>query len=594
MDTFATDIYEPLAGYRDEFRDAFRKAASEKFEELVAKSGVDVGENRRLAATVAALEKELARRVSRRNWLLAALWIVGILAALCAGAFAASVSETIDASWALASVVALVALALLLFAGVLPAWQNAKKAVAEAEAALTQARDAAWQQMAPLNALYDWDTVPSIVSKVVPRISFDGYFTEGRLDQLRRIYGFDDAFNANKSVVYSQSGEINGNPFVFGDLLAMRMGQKTYTGSRTVSWPETERGPDGKLRVVRKFETLTASTTKPCPEYSRDRFLLYGNPAAPNLTFSREPSRLSASGDGFFARRALKREIARLEKYSRNLDDDSNYTIMQNREFEALFHAVNRSDEVEFRLLYTPLAQRQTLELLRDREVGFGDDFSFQKDRQVNWIRAEHLSAADIDTDPAKFAHYSVDAARARFTGFAESFFKDAYFALAPLLSIPLYQQTRSHESLHGGSTFASPWEHEALANYYGQARFAHPQSATENILKTAVEGREGGFTQIRVSACGFKIVKRVEVRMVMARNGRFYEVSIPWDDYVPVQRDTAMRLTERQGLARPDFDRAKALQPEEWREFFRSLGAPPSGSRFRRSIVSVCYNFQS
>ena len=593
MDAFATDIYEPLAGYRDEFKDAFHKAASEKFEELVAKSGIDVGANRKLAATVAALEKELARRVSRRDWLHAVLWIGGILAALSGGGLVASVAEAIDSSWALAGAVSLAVILLVLFSFVAPAWRNAKQAVAEAEASLAQAKEAAWRQMAPLNALFDWDTVTSLVSEVVPRIAFDGYFTDGRLDQLRRVYGFDDAFNANKSVVFSQSGEINGNPFVFGDLLEARMGQKTYTGSRTVFWSEMERGPDGKMRVVQRSETLTASTTKPCPEYSRDRFLLYGNPAAPNLTFSRAPSSLSASGDGFFARRALKREIARLEKYSRNLDDDSNYTIMQNKEFEALFHATDRNDEVEFRLLYTPLAQRQTLDILRDRDVGFGDDFRFVKDRQVNWIRADHLSAADIDTDPAKFAHYSVDAARARFISFADAFFKDAFFALAPLLAIPLYQQTRSHESIHGGASFASFWEHEALANYYGQARFAHPQSVTENILKTAVLGREDGFTQIRVSANGYRIVKRVEVRTVMARNGRFYDVSIPWDEYVPVSRDTAMRLTERKGLARADFDRAKSLQPEEWREFFRSLGAPPSGSRFRRSIVSVCYNLQ-
>ena len=44
------DVYEPLARYRDEFREKFATLAREKFKELTDRSGVDVRANRALVA----------------------------------------------------------------------------------------------------------------------------------------------------------------------------------------------------------------------------------------------------------------------------------------------------------------------------------------------------------------------------------------------------------------------------------------------------------------------------------------------------------------------------------------------------------------
>lgn len=583
------DVYEPLARYRDEFRERFATEAEKAFDDLVERSGVNAAENKALADEVRRLDAALKHARSRRSWRIAYIVLAAVALALCVGWGALSLSEvSADFGGGALALAGAAAFALALFLLAIPAFRRSDAEAKAAAARLEAKTSEAWEQMAPLNRLYDWDIVPKLVEKVVPRIAFDPYFTESRLSQLRGSFGWDDAFNDGKSVVFSQSGEINGNPFVFGDALEMRWGTRAYSGSRTVSWTELERDPEGRLRNVTRYQTLTATVTKPFPEYSRDRFLVYGNDAAPNLVFHREPSPLSARGDGFFARRALKREIRRLERHSRNLDDDSNYTIMGNREFEALFHAVDRSDEVEFRLLYTPLAQIQTLALLRDREVGYGDDFSFIKSRKVNLLRPSHLNEADLDANPSKFASYDLEAARAFFTAFCRRYFKDAYFALAPLLAIPLYQQTRTHENIHGGGAgYASFWEHEAIANFYGEGRFRHPRSATRNILKTHVASREDGFSELEVTAYGHQVVKRTDVVSVMARNGRYYSVTVPWDEYQPVSRTTPIRITEREGLSRTGYDEGAALPSEEWREFFRALGASPSAARFRRSIVS-------
>ena len=261
---------------------------------------------------------------------------------------------------------------------------------------------------------------------------------------------------------------------------------------------------------------------------------------------------------------------------------------MGNREFEALFETRDRSDEVEYRLLFTPLAQKQMLALLKDRTVGYGDDFSFVKAHKINVIRAAHLAEADLDTNPAKFADYDFWSVKTTFLAFCENYFKSTYFALAPLLSIPLYQQTRTPADIYRDvySRRSSFWEHESLANYLGEPRFRHPLSVTRNILKTQVARRDGDVATLAVTAHGYRTERRVDVVSVRANNGHHYDVDVEWEEYLPVSQTSEIRATEREGLTKPAFD-AALRSSEDWQNFFRSWGADSAQAAFRRSIVS-------
>ena len=154
-------------------------------------------------------------------------------------------------------------------------------------------KEQAWNQMAALNRLYDWDVFTRMMSKTVPRLEFDPYFTTQRLVDLRKTYGWNDSFNTERSVLYSHSGLINGNPFVICRTRKMEMGEKTYHGQKTIFWTTTETGPDGKPRTISHSETLHASVTAPYPNYFERTRLIYGNTAAPDLTFYRKPSGLA-------------------------------------------------------------------------------------------------------------------------------------------------------------------------------------------------------------------------------------------------------------------------------------------------------------
>lgn len=536
------DVYEPLARYRDEFREKFARLAEEKFDELTERSQVDVQANRGLVSEIGRLERSASGERAKKT-------LYGCLMALgFAGAAVASVAAYArnGAGGRSGTLFACAAAGVALGCAMIPLFRAASRRLANLRREIESKRDAAWEQMEPLNGLYTWDIPLRLIEATVPRLDFDPYFTADRLSALRSRFGWDDSFNDGKSVVFAQSGVINGNPFVFGQCLCMEWGTETYVGTKQISWTVWETDASGRRRPVRRYETLRAEVTKPKPVYGERKVLIYGNDAAPGLSFSREPSGLTGKDGSVLASLKKKWRLGRLKAYSRNLDDDSAFTLMNNEEFETWFHAKDRDNEVEFRLLFTPVAQTQMLALMKDAEVGYGDDFSFAKARKVNVLTSRHLDEGEIDTNPARFRNWDYDAARRFFVKFNEKYFKDAYFALAPLLAIPLYQQTRTHEEIWKdvvGRREASFWEHEATANYRGEEHFRHPGSITRNILKTQVASRGNGECVVSVTAHGFKGEKRVECKSVYGGDGKWHSVPVEWTEYIPVQRTREMAV---------------------------------------------------
>ena len=218
------------------------------------------------------------------------------------------------------------------------------------------------------------------------------------------------------------------------------------------------------------------------------------------------------------------------------------------------------------------------LTLMKDTTVGYGDDFTFIKQKKVNMLFSKHLNEATIDTDPSQFYNWDYDAAAAFFISFNERYFKDAFFALAPLLSIPLYQQTRTHADIWKGVLDGSPssfWEHESVANYHGEDKFAHPSCITRSILKTQVVQRDDGESTVAVTAYGYRGEERVDHESVHGGDGRWHDVPVRWIEYLPVQRTSNMCLCER-GTPSDLFKQRAAVSPK---------------SAYRRSILSFLAN---
>lgn len=107
---------------------------------------------------------------------------------------------------------------------------------------------------------------------------------------LEKVYQYSESLSENECIVDVQSGSIHGNPFIRLNVKRMDKVNQTYTGSRVVTYTETYRDSDGDLHTRTVTETLIGHYTAPRPSYGVNSYLIYGNTAAPDLTFTRTPN----------------------------------------------------------------------------------------------------------------------------------------------------------------------------------------------------------------------------------------------------------------------------------------------------------------
>lgn len=576
------DIHEPLEQYAAHFKTAHVNNTSDFFEDLVRQSGVDEDANARTVQQLRQLEHQAGGASSTNKW-----W--RILRGIVIGAALVALLYVFTHYWWLWLVVPTAIFAPAIY------WLN--RVIKDSHARLTELEQAceakraeAWGQMAPLNRLFDWDIVGKLIQKTVPRIAFDPYFSNGRMEELRNSFGWSGELGDDHSIVFSHSGVLNGNPFILARTLTHWMGSKTYHGSLEITWTEQVRGSDGKWHTETRHETLNASVKHPFPEYDNQTFIVYGNEAAPDLLFNRTPSKLSKLEDDFFDKMKKNRAIKKLEKKSRDIGEGKTFAVMSNREFDALFDATDRNHEVQFRLLFTPLAQQEMLKLLKDNQVGYGDDFAFNKRNMINVVEPAHMRHTDIGGEPEKFHAYELAQARIFFNGYHNDFFRSFYFGVAPLLTIPLYQQHRSHSDIYK-DTYANKscfWEHEAIANYHGEAEFKHPDCVTRSILKAASTLENDGSQRVRVNASGYSSVERVDYVAVRGGDGRSHQVPVHWQEYHGVQRASDMVVREK--TPANNERRNSDIDSEETtvRQVFEHRGVEYQNAVLRRSIVSA------
>ncbi|GHT97778.1 hypothetical protein AGMMS49545_24180 [Betaproteobacteria bacterium] len=306
------------------------------------------------------------------------------------------------------------------------------------------------------------------------------------------------------------------------------MGEKTWSGSKTIHWTETrnwtemQQNANGQTVPVHRSETishsqtLTASISRPCPYYHNNTQLWYANEAAPNLSFSRVASNIDEKGafSAWRLKRANKKALDKKQKQS--LAQGGNF-MLTDSEFETLFNAHDRDHEVEFRLLFTPLARKQMLSLMKENTEGYGDDFAFVKTGKMNAIFPRHLQKFEFIEAPLQFSHFNFKAARQRFIDYHHDFFRHLYFAFAPLMTIPIYQQTPPPATAGYGAERVSPWASEVMAHHLGAAHFIPPEAATPVVLKA---NRDQVGNEIAMTGHAFRTEGRVHTVNMRGNDG--------------------------------------------------------------------------
>ena len=542
------DLTEPIKAYDYFLKDAIHEAAENYFDGLTTKNGIDVQGNE---FTIKELNKyrakikETSDKINGKKGLKTFFIVMSVISFIVALIFI--ITMFMGFKWWM---ILAVAGGIVAGIGFIFLVNNIKKKIKEVEQTLAKLQakadellNEAKSQMEALNNDFDWNIPAKILTDTIPLIQMDQHFDQNKFFYLKKKYGFLEN-EENISSLFVQSGSILGNPFILERNFVREIRDHVYTGSLTIHWT-TVIGSGKDRQVVHHSQTLTASVTKPRPEYFNETWLVYGNEAAPRLSFSRSPVAASSYDDKKLEKYVREFE-EKFQKKIRNAKVDAKpQTMMANSEFEALFNATNRDNDVEYRLLFTPLAQKNMVSLLRSKKP-YGDDFHFIKNKCLNYIKSTHMQTADIDGDPDHFRNYNYKEAREYFINYIDKYFASFYFDLAPLISIPLYQQHQSFEEIFKGTVDPNltSFETEVMANKFDESNFKHAKSSTPCILKREFIQKNGDKgDMVNIHAHSYQTIAHTEYVTKMGGDGLPHQVPVLWYEYIPLERVTPMAI---------------------------------------------------
>ncbi len=594
MKTFSNiELSEPIKLYNTELKDAFHNNASEYFDNLVEQSQIDVNKNKELCKQyydkmdkINSLSKSFNKKKGLRGFLvflsIFLLIAVFIFVYLCINA------STANMIWLWVSLAFVcfgtsIYLFVYIFSKLNKVLKNLDDQIKILNGEAELLKKQALAVISPLFNLFDYNIPASLISKTMPLIQMDEAFDPSKYQYIHEKYGFKENKDKDRSTVYVQSGSILGNPFIIMKDYVTYLYKKTYTGSLTIYW--TTREYDGKnWRTVSHSQILHATYDEDAPGYYYDTYLVYGCDAAPNLSFSRKPTVKMDWDENYINKksRSFDKKLDHLVK--EGIKNHTGFTKLQNARFEMCFNALDRDNELEFRLLFTSLAQQNMMQLLTSKKP-YGDDFSFVKNKCLNYIKSNHSQGDNLyETDPQQYFHFDIDVMKNNFVNSLDNYLKMFYFDLAPLISIPLYQQTKTREYIYkdvycGNVT---SFEVESTANGYDPEVFRPEKTSTGIILKDEFLYRKGSSDIVNIHSYSYKAINRTAYVPVVGGDGKVHNVPVDYIEYEPRDKVTPLQI-QHLNATRTDFINKTA--GNEFTSYF--TGMKNSAIIFRKRFFS-------
>jgi len=495
------------------------------FEKLVQQSKVDIEQNRKTVREYHTCKENVGKLTTKRNW----LRFFRVLACIT---------------------VILIPLVILKLT---PMIRALKKEIEEADQKAEALLNEAYRQMQPLNHLFTDRDALGLIEETMPLVTFATCFSAEQEKDMKVNYDFTVQDDKEQCAIDLLAGHYNENPFLFEKKRVHTMGVETYHGYKTIYWTERYRDSKGNWHTRTQSQTLHATVTKPKPYYHTQVVLSYCAQGGPELSFTRDATHLDRKSEKEIQRYVKKGERKLQKRNEEAVEENDDFTSMSNSEFEVLFDALDRTDEVQFRTLFTPLAQTNMVDLLLSK-TGYGDDFHFLKEKRTNRIITQHSQGRDLLLLPEAYSAYSFDVIKSNFLCKNEEFFKAVYFDFAPLLAIPLYQERPVHslKPIADLSQTYSLKQFETLASAVDSGYAVHPDTKTEAIYKSKFVRCKDGVDETSITAYSYDIAKRLEIVPMLGGDGRMHSVPVEWDDYLPLKAENHFFVTQSEKAKNP------------------------------------------
>lgn len=544
-------LFKPQNLYETQLKRQYHDAASKYFDSLLEKSKVDagfnarhVGEYKRLSSEVNQKSESIKSSVNAKRFvyvLAVMLFVIAVILALYAIMFNRYVF-IVSGALIIIGILAIVITKKEMTEKIAAQNKQLETAKNKSDEALSKC----YEDTKELNRLFDWNVPAKIMEDATPIIDLDPYFSVERFQFLHDKFGMDKILDPDRSVVGVLSGNIQGNPFVQVKIRECTIAPKEYTGTKTITWTTSYRDSKGNYHTQHHSETLVAHVVRDAPFYTYETRLFYGNEAAPNLTFTRSPSGYTRCKNEADRKNFIKSKRKELKKKEDEaIANGTSFSTTGNEEFDIYFGAYDRNNEVEFRLLFTPLAQQNIVDLICNSP--YGDDFYMFKLNMLNIVRTAHSQRFDYSADPKIFMGYDVYSMKNDFVEYCDHFIRGLFFDLAPLLSIPLYQMHMPVEYIYDKEYESNytQFEQETVANNMDDSVFM-PKSADPSLpvmIKADTKRKIGKVDRIGIKAYSFKTTEMVDYVTVHGGDGHNHQVPVYWTKYDKVYSRNEMEL---------------------------------------------------
>lgn len=211
------------------------------------------------------------------------------------------------------------------------------------------------------------------------------------------------------------------------------------------------------------------------------------------------------------------------------------FQTISNPEFEVLFNALDRDNGLEYRLIFTPIAQKAMVDLLLNET--YKDYFCFLKRGESNLVLPLKVSTDMFDVGPEYFYNIDNRLSRQKFVNYNLRYFKSVYYFFAPLFTIPLYKQHQDINYIYGEQrTNSTSLEQETLANVLPRDYLLGSLINTKVIVNTSNAMKINDITdKVHLTIKGYQRIPRTEEVPIVAGNGQTYFVTVNWFEYKPV-----------------------------------------------------------
>lgn len=497
-------IDKPVEYYK-ELQANFKENANKYFDNLLEECGIDLEKHIEIADECKESSDNLySKRAKFKTYNCYRNWMSGFGAiSLCLGVFFLLKSKTTPA------IFCFVLIPLFVF-GTIYFYKKEKEAKIDEEIANEEYKEKeneSWNDAWKFNQMLSDKDFKNILRQTTDEIEIDDCYTAKRFDYLEDLTGFElYSSNADRTYTNVISGSIASNPFGIIQCKTVEMRDETYTGSITASYTVKTTDAQGRSKTETRTEIITASFVYPAPFYENECVVEYFNPACSNLKFKRKASYKKIKSEEALQNYTKNKEKALSEMAEKALAEGKNFTPLADTEFEIMFNALNRNDEKEFRMMFTPLAIQNYKSLFINSP--YGDDFSFLKYKTQNIIASSHSAKFDYDFSPSQIYSHDVRETREKFLERNLLLLQNIYFALAPIASIPIYLQTKVKQYDVEAKSNISPYEQEVIANSF-DLNLISKLSEEEVIVKINKTYVKGDVDIVSFNVYGFQKVPK-------------------------------------------------------------------------------------